>query len=262
MKKIIFKIINYLSVLVFFLTTSTVVNSQVQYIAHRGASFLAPENTMASAKLAWSQGVDAVELDIYLSKDSKIVVIHDGNTKRTSGQDFKVKETESKILRKLDVGSYKDEKFKGERIPFLTEEIDAIPKGKMLVVELKSYSEVLPELKKIVDKSGKQNQLIFICFDKTAILETKKLFPANRCYWLCGNKEMLKKEIKSIADAGLDGVDLSNSIIDEEVMALAKSLKLDIVAYTVDDPVEAKRLVNLGVKGITTNRPEWLKASE
>ena len=57
-------------------------NAQVQFIAHRGGSYVAPENTLASAKLGWKLGADAVEVDIHLSKDNRIMVIHDSNTKR------------------------------------------------------------------------------------------------------------------------------------------------------------------------------------
>src|SRR5688572_20575020 len=59
----------------------------VEIVAHRGASFDAPENTMAATRLAWKQKADAVETDIYLSKDGKIVVSHDKTGKRTAGRD-------------------------------------------------------------------------------------------------------------------------------------------------------------------------------
>lgn len=233
--------------------------AQVLFIGHRGASYLAPENTIASDKLAWELGADAVELDIHLSIDNKIMSIHDSNTKRTSGQDFKVKETDSAILRKLDVGSFKDSKYKGEKIPFLEEVLQTVPSGKKLVVELKSGGNVFPQLKEIVKESGKLSQLIFICFDWETILEAKRIFPKNSCYWLCGNKEALMKKMKEVTTSGIDGLDLDYSIIDQEVMAEANKYKLDVVAYTVDKPEEAKRLIGLGVKGITTNRPDWLK---
>jgi glycerophosphoryl diester phosphodiesterase len=233
--------------------------AQVEYVAHRGASFLAPENTLASAKLAWELGVDAVELDCYKSSDNKLVVIHDGSTKRTSGKDYKVKETSSEILRGLDVGSYKDLKYQGEKIPYLEEEIALIPQGKKLVIELKMQGEILPEVEKVVKSSGKQDQLIFICFDRQTILDTKKVFPAIPCYWLSANKADLVKNIRSVADNGLEGIDLHYSIVDEEVMALAKGLNLEVYAWTVDDPAEAGRLIKCGVKSITSNRPDWLK---
>ena len=251
----------YWALLLLFLSLSASgrLSAQVEYVAHRGASYLAPENTLASARLAWELGVDAVELDCYLTGDNKLMVIHDGNTKRTSGQDFKVAETGSEILRGLDVGAFKDARYKGEKIPFLEEELALIPPHKKLVIELKSHSEILPELAKTIRASDKQKQLIFICFDRKTILETKVLFPDIPCYWLSGNKSDLLQNIRSIAENGLEGVDLHYSVVDEEVMALAKSLKLEVYAWTVDDPAEAKRLIKCGVKSITSNRPDWLK---
>ena len=232
--------------------------SQVKIIAHRGASWLAPENTVASANLAWEKGADAVETDIYLTKDNKVICIHDSNTKRTTGQDFKVAETDSKVLRKLDAGSFKDEKYKGEKLPFLKEIIKTVPEGKELVVEIKCKSEVLPYLEKIVRRYQNKITITFICFDFPTISDTKKVFPSNSCYWLCSNPELLEKNISLVAPAGLEGISLSWNIINESVIRKAADLKLEVYSWTVDDPVEAKRLISLGVKGITTNRPGWL----
>lgn len=81
----------------------------------------------------------------------------------------------------------------------------------------------------------------------------------NACYWLCSNPELLKKNIGACKEAGLDGISLSYNIINEEVAKEAKNLGLDLYTWTVDNPAEAKRLISLGVKGITTNRPGWLE---
>lgn len=234
-------------------------NAQIYYIAHRGASYDAPENTLASAKLAWKMNADAVEIDIQLSKDNQIMVIHDSNTKRTTGENYIVMNTNSDVLRKLDAGSHKGKKYKGEKIPFLEEEIKALPKGKKLVVELKSRDNVLPKMEEIFQNHKKLNQLIFISFDKETIIKVKKLYPKNLCYWLCNHKEQLLANIQSVAEAGIDGLNLKYDIIDEQVMELSRKYKLDMAAYTVNDPEEAKRLINLGVRQITTDRPEWLK---
>ena len=82
----------------------------VEIIAHRGASYDAPENTLASVQLGWERNADAVEVDVYLSKDRKIVVIHDENTKRTTGHDGLVHKMTWAQLRQLDAGSWKLEK--------------------------------------------------------------------------------------------------------------------------------------------------------
>lgn len=246
------------SFLILFVLNMTAQNT---FIAHRGASSLAPENTVAAAKLAWELGADAVECDIHLSKDNRIMVIHDKDTKRTclSKKNLSIADSPSTLLRDLDAGIWKDEKFKGERIPFLTEIIETVPEGKMLVVEIKCGIEVMPPLIRGMEKCTKKEQIAFIAFDWKTIVEVKKTFPQNKCYWLSSSKNGLHKKIAEAAENGLDGVNLHYSIIDEEVMKIAKENNLEVLVWTVDDPAEAKRLTELGVTKITTNRPDWLK---
>ena len=235
--------------------------AQSTIIAHRGASYLAPENTIAAAKLAWELGADAVEVDVYLSKDNRVMVIHDKDTKRTCSEkkNLVIKDSPSMLLRDLDAGKWKGEEFEGERIPFLKEIIETVPAGKTLVVEIKCGSEVLPALKRCVEKSEKAEQIVFICFGWKTILDTQKEFPGNKCYWLSSLKPGLGKKMKQAAENGLAGVNLKYSIIDKKVIAMAKENKLEVLTWTVDDPVKAKELSEIGVVGITTNRPKWLK---
>jgi len=238
---------------------SPAMHAQVKIIAHRGASYMAPENTIASAKLAWKYKADAVECDIWLSKDSMIICSHDASTKRTTGQDLKISETNSDILRTLDAGSYKEEKYRGEKLPFLYEMIRTVPKGKELVIEIKCGTEVLPLLKNTVNKYGKGRIITFICFDLNTIKETKKIFPASSCYWLCSSAEQLKTGLSAVSDSGIEGISLHYSIINEDIIYQAKARNLEVYSWTVDDPEEARRLTALGVKGITTNRPGLLR---
>lgn len=233
--------------------------SQVPFIAHRGASYLAPENTIAAAQLAWELDADAVEIDIYLSKDGQVMVNHDHTTKRTGTDSLVVAETHSDELRKLDVGRWKDKKYAGEKMPFVSEVLETVPKGKKLVIEIKCGPEVLPALKKAVKASGKKKQVVFIAFGWETILATKKQFPKNDCYWLSSNKDELDARMEQAAEFGLEGVNLHYKLVTREVMDLAQQLGLDVLCWTVDDPVETKRLVDLGIAGITTNRPAWLR---
>ncbi|HBL76196.1 MAG TPA: glycerophosphodiester phosphodiesterase [Prolixibacteraceae bacterium] len=252
MKKIVFGCLISLAMF-------TKTEAQVAYIGHRGASYVAPENTVASAKLGWEVGADAVEIDIQLTKDNRVMVHHDSNTKRQTGVDRKIKDTTSEELRKLDAGSFKDEKYKGEKIPFLEEIVSIIPEGKLLVIEIKCGSEVIPFTKEIIDASGKKDQIKFISFGWQTILDAKKAFPDNKCYWLSSVGPDVKLKIKDAAKHGLDGLDLRNTIIDAKMMKNANKLGLEMICWTVDDPQEAKRMIALGVQGITTNRPDWLK---
>ncbi len=234
--------------------------AQNMFIAHRGASYLAPENTVASAKLAWELGADAVECDVYLSKDNRVMVIHDKSTRRTCNgkKALDISKTPSMVLRDLDAGSWKGPEFKGEKIPFIEEIIETVPEGKKLVIEIKCGPEVLPELQRAIEKKGKADQIIFIGFDFATIVKAHETFPKNKCYWLSSTKPNNNK-LKEVADAGLTGINVRDAAIDKELMTDAQKHNLEVLTWTVDDPQEAKRLTDLGVKGLTTNRPKWLK---
>ncbi len=246
-----------LALLVFL---SLKMTAQVTFIAHRGASYLAPENTLAAAKLAWELGSDAVEVDVYLTKDNRVMVIHDKDTKRTcSGKkNLNIADSPSVLLRDLDAGIWKGEQFKGEKIPFLSEIIATVPDGKKLVIEIKCGPEILPALARDIENGGKTAQMVFIAFDWKTIVETQKQFPKNKCYWLSAVKIGLENKIEQAAKIGLAGVNLRHSIIDEGIVKLAMENNLEVLTWTVDEPAEAKRLIEIGVAGITTNRPGWM----
>lgn len=234
---------------------------EVQIIAHRGASFDAPENTVAAANLAWKLGADAVECDIHLSADGRVIVSHDATTKRTGAENLTIKNTHSSDLRKLDVGSFKGTQFKGEKLPFLEELIATVPKGKELVVEIKCGPEVILPLEIIVDVSPENITFTFIAFDFNTISKTKETFPHHRCYWLCSDPGLYKKNIGLVGGAKLDGVSLNYNLINEEVAAELKEMGYELFTWTVDDAEIARRMVELGVMGITTNRPDYIRAN-
>ncbi len=238
----------------------------VEIIAHRGASYQAPENTMASVRLAWEKQAN-VEVDAYLSKDNRMVVIHDATTKRTAGVDLKVKDTNAEELRKLDVGSFKAKEFAGERIPFLAEVVQSIPPKQKLYIELKCGREILPALRQLLVESGKMAQVVIIGFSLETVTESKRGIDVPT-YWLKGTEKDKKtgqwiphdpKLVQVAKDKGLDGLDVDFAGVTEQLVRAAKAAGQRLYVWTVDDPAEARRLVRLGVDGITTNRPDWLR---
>ena len=130
---------------------------QPSVIAHRGASADAPENTLAAFRKGWEL-TDAVELDVHVTADGKLVVMHDDNTKRTTGVDYKIAATPAEKIRTLDAGKWKGTQFTGEHVPFLSEVLDAMPAGKKLVIELKAGMPVVEPVKDAVLASGKMKQ--------------------------------------------------------------------------------------------------------
>ena len=240
----------------------------VEIIAHRGASYDAPENTLAAVKLGWEQAKDGVEIDIHLSKDGKIVVIHDPDTKRIAGVDRKVTDQTLSELRALDAGKWKGTPWIGERIPTLEEVLATVTDGKRLFIEIKCGPEVLPELKRVIGASRKKpEQLVIIAFSYEVAKRAKADLPAIQTYWLYDWKkdkdtgaEFTPEEIIAKATAaGVDGIDVSfKGPVDAVFVRKAKSAGLKVYVWTVDDPDVAKELVAAGVDGITTNRPRWL----
>jgi glycerophosphoryl diester phosphodiesterase len=249
-----------------FIVSTSGCSKSVEIIAHRGASYLAPENTMASVMLGWKKGAD-VEVDVHLSKDNRIMVIHDSSTKKTGKTDLNVKDTPSRELRKLDVGSFKAAEYTGEQIPFLTDVIKTIPPGRKLYVEIKCEKEVLPILEKLISQSGKMSQIVIIGFDLETVTLSKQLIDVPT-YWLKGTEKDKETEkwiphspqlVQIAKNKGLDGLDVHYAGITKEFTDAVKASRQKLYVWTVDNPDEAIRLVNLGVAGITTNRPEWLR---
>jgi len=243
--------------------------SAVEIIGHRGASYDAPENTLASMRLGWEQKADGNELDIYLSKDGQIVLLHDASTKRTAGKDQKVVEQTLEELRALDAGSWKGTQWAGEKIPTLAEVLQILPADKRLVIEIKTGPEILPELKRVLDVADKKpEQLVLIAFNYEVVKQAKPLFPKVDVYWLAsagadkktGKVVTIEELIRKAKAAGAEGLDLNYKFpIDAAFVSQVHSAGLKLYVWTVDDADVARKLVAAGVDGITTDRPAWLR---
>lgn len=240
----------------------------VEIIAHRGASFDAPENSLTSMKLAWEQGADSIETDVWLSKDGKIVVFHDATTKRFNGQEQKVAELNWDDLQKLDIGNWKDPRFEGERIPTLESILETIPQGKRAVLEIKCGPEIMPEFSRVLRASKRPaKELAIISFNFEALAASKKEFPEIPHYFLMGYKKdkngkgpELAPLIARCKAAKFDGLDLQYQWpIDKAFVSEVKAAGLQLVVWTVNDPVMARRFAEAGVDGITTDKPKVLK---
>ncbi len=240
-----------------------------EIIAHRGASFDAPENTLAAIQLGWKQGADAVEIDVQFSKDGHVVVIHDDNTRKTAGVRKKVAAQTLAELKQLDAGSWKSPKFKGERIPTLAEALATIPKGKRMFVEIKCGPECIPSFAKDVRNSElKPNQIVPIGFSLETMTLLKRAMPDLDVCWIVEFKRTLGGWSPSVGalteqvmKAGLDGLDVSGrGPVDADFTRQMRRAGQRLYIWTVDDPARARELMDAGVDGITTNKPGWLRS--
>ncbi|WP_437187733.1 glycerophosphodiester phosphodiesterase [Planctomicrobium sp. SH668] len=251
------------------LSVGTLSLSAAEIIAHRGASFDAPENTLASVMLAWEQGADAVEIDIYLSKDQRIVAMHDRTPKRYGGPDRPVVDMTWDEIRELDVGKWKSEKYEGEKVPEFDEILLSVPQGKRLFIEVKCGPEIVPVLAAALKKSGRPaSEHCVICFNSDVIREVTAVLPELQRYWLLSMEQGKEKMppaldfiIENSREIGATGVNLGGktSLIGEDLLVGLSQAGIPCYAWTVNDPDEAIRLVKLGVKGITTDKPGALR---
>lgn len=240
-------------------------------VAHRGASHDAPENTLAAFRLAWEQGADAIEGDFYLTADEQIVCSHDARTKRTSGVDLEIPKTTLAELQKLDMGAWKNEKWRGERMPTLKEVLTIVPAGKRILIEIKCGPEIVPFLKtELAHCSLKPEQTVVICFNDRVISEVRRQIPGIKAYWLVGYKkdketgevkprltDVLAK-VKAIQAHGLD-TQAEKSVVTAEFVRQLRDLHLECHAWTINDVELAKYFQKLGFDSLTTDRPAFLR---
>lgn len=234
-------------------------------VAHRGASFDAPENTLPAFELAWEKGADAIEGDFLLTKDNQIVCIHDKTTKRLSEQNLVVAESTLEQLKTLDVGSWKNEKYAGTPMPTLSEVFATVPDGKNIFIEIKCGPEIIPYLVKEIQESDlKTDQVRMICFNEEVIKAFKKTMPDYKAYWLSGFKKKngswkpsLEEVLFILQDCKADGLDSQHTIPPEFSKAVL-SAGFEWHAWTINDVETAKRLANRDIYSVTTDRPKLI----
>ncbi|NUM36365.1 MAG: glycerophosphodiester phosphodiesterase [Candidatus Brocadiae bacterium] len=258
-----------LFIMVIFMSISYIFAQIPPIIAHRGASYDAPENTLGSFNLAWHQNAEAIEGDFHLTKDKEIVCIHDYDTLRVAKEKWVIAESTYQELQKLDVGSWKAPQWAKERIPTLKEVLATIPVGKKFFLEIKCGVEIMPYLvKQIRETHVAHEQIVFISFSSEVIAECKKHLPSIKAYWLTSYKKendawrpSIQEILALLKAIKADGLDCrAHECIDTSFVNSLKKEGFEFHIWTVDDVAVAKHFIALGVQSITSNRPQWLKS--
>ena len=218
-------------------------------IAHRGASAHAPENTMAAFQLAMDIHADGIELDVMLSKDGHVVVVHDNTVDRTTNGSGRVKDMTLEELKSLDAGG-------GEKIPTLEEVFDRFGGQCLINIELKNYSSIFDSLPLDVAKLVKLHDL-----SDSVLLSSFNAFNLPRV-----RRRLAGVKLGLITDSGkarnwiwrffhYDSLHPYFSDVDEVLVSALHAKGKQINVWTVDDPDEIRRLASLDVDGIITNDP-------
>lgn len=247
---------------------STCVAQGPLVVAHRGASKDAPENTLPAFKLAWKQGADAIEGDFFLTKDNKIVCIHDKSTKRFSKTHLDVSQSSLDQLKKLDVGEWHSAPFKGTTIPTIDQVLATVPKGKKIYIEIKCGPEIVPYLIPEIKKSKlDKSQIVIISFNPDVIRQMKINAPEYKANWLSGFRKFpdgslmpnTKVALDVLKDIKADGFSSHKNGVTQEFIQSILSAGYEYHVWTVNDISTAKKFKKWGALSITTDVPGVIK---
>ncbi len=247
-------------------------------VGHRGAAGLAPQNTMASFRAGIAAGVDAIELDIHLSSDGRLVVIHDPVVDKLTDGKGRVSAMSLAELRALDASA----RFPGwtgepQRLPTLEEALDLLAEpgnekvGLQLEIKLDEDGSRHPGIEAAalaaVRDRGLIDRTIVISFDFPTLATARELEPGVKTCALVG-KAWFKAaggsrpdQAAAIAASGADYAGVDHRYLSRELFDALRAAGLGVGAWTVDDPAVMMALSSLGVDFVTTNRPDLFAAA-
>ena len=229
--------------------------------AHRGASAHAPENTLASFKLATEQGADGIELDAKLTADGHVIVFHDATVDRTTGSHGRVKDLTLNEIRSLDAGSFFSAQFKGEKVPLLEEVFDVLGKQTFINIELTNYSAPSDHLVEtvcmLVKKFNLQNRVLFSSFFASNLKTAQKYLPQVPRGLLAMNG-LLGAWPRSFGFAFGDYFALHPNLKDVSHQQVQRVHRLNrrVHVWTVNAENDMRRLFRWGVDAIFTDDPQ------
>lgn len=238
-------------------------------VAHRGASAEAPENTLAAFRRAWELGAESCELDVRVTRDGHVIVIHDDTTKRTSGgaADLSVLGSTLAELRAVDVGAWKHARYAGERIPTLAEALDSTPKGRMLFVEIKTNAGDADAVAKAVLASDPRKRgatVALQAYDPDALAAVAERLPGVEAYWTVDAPTDAEGRplpyppdlVRVAAERRFAGLAVDVRGADDAFLAAVAKAGLILDVWTVNDAGGIRAWRQKGARWIETDYPE------
>ena len=227
----------------------------MKVIGHRGWPARYPENTLAGFRAAVRAGVDAIELDVHLSADDRVVVIHDERTGRVADRDLDVRASTLDELKTLDVGATFDPAFTGERIPTLEEVIDAVDRSTPFLVEVKEPGETTERLNvqllPLVDALA--GRVTVQSFDADYLRAFRALRPDVPTGYLCDASPEALATTRAI---GCSGFHPSWNTLTGEITRDARDAGLSLYVWNVRTVEDCRRVLDLDVDSVVVDHPD------
>ena len=232
---------------------------QTKIFAHRGASGYAPENTLEAFALAMEQGADGIELDVQMTRDGELVVIHDETVDRVSNGTGEVRSYTLEELKKLRVSNHM-EQYPDARIPTLREVLELVKPGTMEVnIELNTgifwYPEIEEKVLELVREEGMEDRVIYSSFNHYSIQKIRELSPEAETAYLFGDVILHVEEYAS--KTGVKG--LHPALYHVKMADFMKEYQasgLAVRVWTVNDEQQIEELIRQGADAVITNYPD------
>ncbi|MBW3622319.1 MAG: glycerophosphodiester phosphodiesterase [Armatimonadetes bacterium] len=222
---------------------------RITVIGHRGAAGLEPENTLRSFRRACELGVDRVETDVHLTRDGRLVCIHDATVDRTTDGTGPVGEFTLEEIRRLDAGQ-------GERIPTLEEALETVRGQAVLQIELKAGGTPAATIRALEAAGMGPEEVLLASFTREFLQEARALRPDLPVSHLFGPPAPGFVELAH--SVGAKSISFPFRHLTPEWIEAAHDAGLEVRAYNPDTREEMKRVLALGVDGIGSNRPDLL----
>lgn len=238
---------------------------RAEVIAHRGFSAVAPENTLAALRAGIDVGADALEFDLQITGDGVPVLFHDDTLGRTTNGSGSIRSWSARELGELDAGSWFGADFRGEPVPTLSRALELLTDWHgHLYPELKGVSRP-EEVDLVVDEvrtHGLLERTVFIAMEWALLDRVRAHEPAAAIGYIVKKAGQTEDAIGRAGGDPLALLDFERSIPvrDRAATARARALGIPMAAWTVDAPEDAQRLLDVGVRRITTNRVDRILA--
>jgi len=218
----------------------------IKILGHRGCAGLEPENTIRAFKRALDLGVDLIEFDVRMTKDKKLVVIHDEKVDRTTNGKGYVRNLTFKEIKKLDSG-------KGEKIPFLDGVLEFLKnKRPIIVIEIKE-PETTEEVLKLIKEKKLENKVLIVSFWPDVLKKIKETEPKIKTGLLVGKK--LPSQISLAKYFKADFFCPHFDLIDEKIVRECHKNNIKINVWTVNESEDIERMIKFGVDIISSDYP-------
>ena len=235
-------------------------------VGHRGASAVAPENTLASFRRAIEEGADAIELDVHLTKDGEVVVIHDSSLNRTTNGRGRVREHTLNELKRLDAGCWFHKKFHSEKIPTLAEVFELLPLSIGVNIEIKAdglenkNQDITDRCIDLIKYFKREKSILISSFQYKFLTRIKLLSPELATALLYDPlHQFSESKIILAKSVGAKYIILNGRYLRKRVIGSIHTNGMMVGEYTVNTKRRFERSIHSGVDIIITDNPRKIK---